>query len=116
MSEPAKLHEYAETAMPIIDEMMENPETALDKGVINLIDFVILLSMRGYVEAGLPTEREQRERYEKLDAYIKELTEPAKRTMNHCGRLHIFSVDYSSQYLKEATAALEREARRSINI
>ncbi len=89
-------HEFADMAMPIIDEMMENPEEALNSGVLNLIDFVILLSMRGYVEAGLPTEQEQRERYEKLDAYINELTEPAKRTMNHCGRLPIFEGSHSS--------------------
>lgn len=111
-----QIHEFADTAMPIIDEMMENPEMALNSGVLNLIDFAILLSMRGYKQDGLPTVQQQRERYRKLEVYIKELTEPAQRTTNQRGRLQIFAVEYTNELLQDAFAALEREARHSINI
>ncbi len=106
-----QIHEFADTALPIIDEMMENPEAALKMGVLNLIDFAILLSMRGYKQGGLPTVQEQRERYRKLKAYINELKEPAQRTINQRGRLQIFAVEYTSELLKDAIAALERDTK-----
>lgn len=106
MTQFNKWNVYAEMAMSIVDEMMENPEAALNNGVVNLIDFVVLISTRGSGEGRAAITEERWERYKKLAGYLKKLEEPAARILNQRGTLHIFAVEYANEYLNEA---LEQE-------
>jgi len=109
-----KWNEIVELVMPAIDEMMENHEAALNSGILNLIDFAISLSMRGRREGGAEIAEARRERYKKLEAYMKKLEEPAARTVNRLGTLYTFAVAYTNEYLREALEQEINEAEQGM--